>query len=63
MRYVEPLSDARTPLADCFRILPPLVVFGVDDMQSRRTTGRQELLIRTHHRQPERLEFQRQGQV
>ena len=63
LRYVEPLSDARTPLAGCFRILPPLVVFGIDDMQPRRTTGRQELLIRTHDRQPERLEFQRQGQV
>ena len=61
--YVEPLSDARTPLAGFFRILPPLVVFGIDDMQPRRTTGRQELLIRTHDRQPERLEFQRQGQV
>ena len=57
--YVEGLNEARTPLADFFRIL--LVVFRIDDVQSGRAAGRQQLFIGTDHGQAEWLELQRQG--
>ncbi len=33
------LSDARTPAAGCFRILHPLIVFRIDDVQPGGTAG------------------------
>ncbi len=58
VRYIEPPSNARTPLAARFRILRVLVVFGVNDMQPGRTTGGQQLFICADDRQPERFQLQ-----
>ena len=49
---------SRTPPAACFRILHPLVVFGINDVQPGRTTGGQQLFVCADDRQPERLQFQ-----
>lgn len=57
------LNDARTPAAGGFRILHRLVVFGIDDVQTGRPAGGQELLIGADDREPERLQLQRQGQM
>ena len=53
----------REALAGCFRILHRLVVFGIDDVQTGRPAGGQELLIGADDRKPERLQLQRQGQM
>ena len=58
LRYVEGQNEARTPLAAPFRILHRLVVFGINDVQPGWTAGSQQLFIRAHDRQSERLQLQ-----
>ena len=74
--YVEGLNDARTLLADFFSILPGIadyqcqylpiilsILFGVNSMEARRMTGREQLRIGTDDGQPQGLEFHRQRQM
>ena len=76
LRYVEPLSEARTKLTDFFSILPgiadyqcryPLMIssilFRINGMEARRMTGRQQLHIGTDDGQPQGLEFHSQRQM
>ena len=63
VRTLSSVSDARTPAAGRFRILHRLVVFGIDDVQTGRPAGGQELLIGADDRKPKWLQLQRQGQM
>jgi len=62
-RYVSRFTAPENAAEARFRILHPLVVFGIHNMQPGGPASSQELLIRADDRQPERFQLQRQRQM